>query len=103
MSENDFVAVHLSEIPGYDIYAAISSAANPTIPQATGLEALEMIAVRGTALGGLLLDAYAASTCGLMALWKGIASSALGYYPAVLIAFAFHHAQRIPSRSELLA
>jgi hypothetical protein len=63
---NDFIAVHLSEMPYGGVYSKISAAA---IAQPTNakLAALKATSFTGTTLRGLLLEAYAfsviASTC----------------------------------------
>ncbi len=50
---------------------------------------------------GLLLEAYAFSEFGLIALWAAIASFALAAVMAVLVAFGFWHARRTPAEEEL--
>ena len=71
-----FIAVHLSEMPLGGIYANVSTAsrANPTNK---ALAAEVQTSFQGTTLRGLLLEAYAFSEFGLIALWGAIASFAL--------------------------
>src|SRR6202034_687491 len=65
-----FIAVHLSEMPYGGVYATISAAAQAD-PSSTSLKALEQTSFQGTTLRGLLLEAYAFSTFGTIALWAG--------------------------------
>jgi hypothetical protein len=102
---NDFIAVHLSEMPYRGVYATISTAARAATPgsaAAAKLTALEQTSFQGTTLRGLLLEAYAFSTFGLIALWAGIASFVLAVILAVLVGLGFWHARRTPSEAELL-
>ena len=102
---NDFISVHLSEMPYQGVYAAISSAARAATPgsaQATQLATLETTSFQGTTLRGLLLEAYGFSTFGLIAFWASIVSFTLAFIMAVLVAFGFWHARRTPPQAELL-
>lgn len=102
---NDFIAVHLSEMPYHGVYATISSAARAATPgsaKAAKLASLEQTSFQGTTLRGLLLEAYAFSTIGTIALWAGIASFILAFIMAVLVGFGFWHARRTPPEAELL-
>src|SRR6185437_9073429 len=54
---DDFIAVHLSEMPYHGVYAKISAAALAN-PRNTQLEGLVQTSFRGTTLRGLLLEAY---------------------------------------------
>lgn len=94
---NDFIAVHLSEMPYHGIYAKISTAARAAAPgskQATELAALEQTSFQGTTLRGLLLEAYGFWKMGEVMLWGMIASFALAAVMAVLVALGFWHAGR---------
>ena len=95
-----FIAVHLSEMPYGGVYATVSAAsrANPTNKV---LAAEVQTSFQGTTLRGLLLEAYAFSEFGLIALWAAIAAFALAAVMAVLVAFGFWHARRTPSEEEL--
>jgi hypothetical protein len=96
-----FIAVHLSEMPYGGVYATVSNAsrANPTD---TALAAEVQTSFQGTTLRGLLLEAYAFSEFGLIALWAGIAAFALAAVMAVLVAFGFWHARRTPVEEEIV-
>ncbi|MGH9047536.1 MAG: hypothetical protein ACRDVW_09535 [Acidimicrobiales bacterium] len=102
---NDFIAVHLSEMPYHGVYAKVSAAAQAAKPgsaQATRLATLEQTTFQGTTLRGLLLEAYAFSTFGLIALWAGIASFILAALMALLVGLGFWHARKTPEEAELL-
>jgi hypothetical protein len=102
---NDFIAVHLSEMPYHGVYATISGAAmaaKPGSAQATKLSALEQTSFQGTTLRGLLLEAYGFATFGVIAFWASIASFCLAFIMAVMVGLGFWHARRTPSEAELL-
>ncbi len=102
---NDFIAVHLSEMPYHGVYALISTAARNATPgsaTAAKLTALESTSFQGTTLRGLLLEAYAFSTFGTIALWAGVASFVLAFLMALLTGFGIWHARRVPAEEELL-
>jgi hypothetical protein len=103
---NNFIAVHLSEMPYHGVYATISNAARAAAPgsaQASKLNALETTSFQGTTLRGLLLEAYAFGTFGAIALWAGVAAYALAAIMLFLVLLGFWHARRTPSDAELLA
>jgi hypothetical protein len=95
-----FIAVHLSEMPLGGVYSKVSAAsrANPTDK---ALAAEVTTSFQGTTLRGLLLEAYAFSEFGLIALWAGIAAFVLAGVMALLVAFGFWHARRTPADAEL--
>ncbi len=95
-----FIAVHLSEMPYGGVYATVSAAsrANPTNK---ALAAEVQTSFQGTTLRGLLLEAYAFSEFGLIALWAAVAAFALAAVMAVLVAFGFWHARRTPAEEEI--
>jgi hypothetical protein len=102
---NDFIAVHLSELPYHGVYAKISSAlrqATPGSPEAARLSALAFTSFEGTTLRGLLLEAYAFGTVGVIAFWAGVAAFCLAFVMALLVALGFYHARRTPPEAELL-
>jgi hypothetical protein len=102
---NDFIAVHLSEMPYGGVYATISGAARAATPgsaQATKLTALEQTSFQGTTLRGLLLEAYAFSVFGTIAFWAGIASFCLAAVMAVLVGLGIYHARKTSPEAELL-
>ena len=99
---DDFIAVHLSEMPYHGVYAAISTAARAN-PKSTQLAALEQTSFQGTTLRGLLLEAYGFSEMGLVLLWGAIAAFILAFVMLVLVALGFRHARRTPADAELLS
>jgi len=90
---DDFIAVHLSEMPYGGVYSKISAAAQAK-PNNASLKALEQTSFQGTTLRGLLLEAYAFSEIGLIMLWGAIACFALAAVLAALTALGFRHARR---------
>jgi hypothetical protein len=95
-----FIAVHLSEMPYGGVYAKVSSASRAD-PTNAALATEVQTSFQGTTLRGLLLEAYAFSEFGLIALWAGIAAFVLAGIMAVLVAFGFWHARRTPVDQEL--
>jgi hypothetical protein len=101
---NDFISVHLSEMPYHGVYSVISTKAReapPGSPQAKELAALEQTSFQGTTLRGLLLEAYGFSIFGEIAFWAGIAAFALAFVMAILVALGIWHARRTPEEAEL--
>src|SRR5579862_8029833 len=98
---NDFIAVHLSEMPYHGVYALISAAsrANPTNKQ---LAALVQTSFQGTTLRGLLLEAYGFSVIGAVMFWGMIASFCLAFIMAMLVGVGFWHAARTSEEKALL-
>jgi hypothetical protein len=101
---NDFIGVHIKEIGGGLTYAQLSAKAM-ALPKGsaayTAAEGTVTTVFQGTTLRGLLLEAYAFSEFGLIALWAGIAAFVLAGVMAVLVAFGFWHARRTPTDAEL--
>jgi hypothetical protein len=97
---NDFIAVHLSEMPYGGIYSKISAAA---IAQPTNakLAALKATSFTGTTLRGLLLEAYAFSTIGAIMFIGAIASFVLAALMAALVAGGLWHAQRTSNEAKI--
>src|ERR1700679_2408168 len=95
-----FVAVHLSEMPLGGVYSKVSAAsrANPTN---TALAAEVTTSFEGTTIRGLLLEAYAFSEFGLIALWAGIAAFVLAGVMALLVGLGLWHARKTPEDIEL--
>jgi hypothetical protein len=98
---NDFIAVHLSELPYGGVYAKLSSASRSD-PSNKKLAALVQTSFQGTTLRGLLLEAYAFSEFGTIAFWAGIAAFCLSFIMAILVGLGFWHARRTPREAELL-
>src|SRR5579863_4685204 len=99
---NDFIAVHLSEMPYGGVYAKISTAARAN-PTNQALAALETTSFQGTTLRGLLLEAYAFSEVGVIMLWGAIASFVLAAVMALLVGLGLAHAARTSTEEPLLA
>lgn len=101
---NDFIAVHLSEMPYHGVYALVSAAARAARPgsaQATKLAALEQTVFQGTTLRGLLLNAYGWWEIGQVALWAGIVSFILAGLTLVLSALGLWHSRRVSAEEEI--
>ena len=98
---NNFIAVHLSEMPYGGTYAKISAAAL-TAPTNTTLKALEQTSFQGTTLRGLLLEAYGFSTVGTVMFWGAIASFILAAIMSVLVGLGFWHARRTATETQML-
>jgi hypothetical protein len=99
---NDFIAVHLSEMPYGGVYARVSAAALAA-PNNAKLAALKQTVFTGTTLRGLLLEAYAFSEIGIVMFWGAIASFILAALMAVLVGLGVWHAARTPEEERLLA
>ena len=97
-----FIAIHLSEMPYGGVYSKISAAAIAS-PTNASLKALEQTSFQGTTLRGLLLEAYAFATIGLIMMWAAIASFVLAGLMLVLVGFGFAHARRTAPETRLLA
>ncbi len=101
---DNFIAVHLSEMPYGGVYAKISAAAlaaKPGSAAATKLSGLEQTSFQGTTLRGLLLEAYAFSKIGQVMLWGAIASFILAALMAALVTLGIWHAARTPEEVRL--
>lgn len=101
---NDFMAVHLYDMPYHGVYAKISAAARaakPGSPQATQLAALEQTSFQGTTLRGMLLNAYAFGKIAQLMLWGAIASFALALIMAILVGLGLAHASRTAPEKQL--
>jgi hypothetical protein len=90
---NDFIAVHLSELPSGGVYSKLSAAALAS-PKNTALQGLVQTSFKGTTLRGLLLEAYAFSEIGLIMMWGAIASFILALMMSVLVGLGLAHARR---------
>ena len=97
-----FIAIHLSEMPSGGVYSKIGTAARAA-PKSTQLAVLEQTSFQGTALRGLLLEAYGFSEMGTVLLWGAIASFILAFVMLMLVGLGFRHARRTPPDAELLA
>jgi len=99
---NDFIAVHLSEMPYGGVYAKVSAAALAH-PTDASLKAVESTVFQGTTLRGLLLEAYGFSMFGEIAFWAGIAAFVLAFLMAILVGLGLWHARRDDPEAEILA
>jgi hypothetical protein len=98
---NDFIAVHLSEMPYGGVYSKIS-AASLKDPSNTKLAGVVQTVFRGTTLRGLLLEAYAFSEIGVVMLWGAIASFILAAVMSVLVGLGFWHARRTSEEEQMI-
>lgn len=98
---NDFIALHLSELPYGGVYSKLSAASLANPKDAT-LAAARQTSFMGTTLRGLLLEAYAFSMIGAVMLWGAIASFVLAAAMAVLVGLGFWHARRTSEDEQLL-
>ena len=98
---DNFIAVHLSEMPLGGVYSKISAAALAS-PTNTSLKTLEQASFQGTTLRGLLLEAYAFSKIGEVMLWGAIASFILALAMAVLVGLGLTHARRTEPSAQML-
>lgn len=96
-----FIAEHLAAMPYKGVYSVVSSAsrANPTN---AALKAEVSTVFQGTTLRGLLLEAYAFSVFGEIALIASIASFALALVMLVLVTLGFWHLRRTKADDEIL-
>ena len=95
-----FIAVHLSEMPLGGVYSKVSAASRAN-PSDTALAAEVQTSFQGTTLRGLLLEAYAFSTFGQIALWAATAAFILAGVMAVLVALGFWHWRQVSTEEEL--
>ena len=98
---NDFIAVHLSEMPYGGVYSKVSAAAMAA-PTNLKLQALKQTSFQGTTLRGLLLEAYAFSTIGMVMFWGAIACFVLALVMAVLVGLGIWHARHTARETEML-
>lgn len=95
-----YIAVHLSEMPYGGVYSKVSAASRAN-PSNTALAAEVQTTFQGTTLRGLLLEAYAFSQFGMIALWGAISAFVLAALMALLVGLGFWHARRTPGDKEL--
>jgi hypothetical protein len=95
-----FIAVHLSEMPYHGVYSKVSAASQAN-PGNAALKAEVTTTFQGTTLRGLLLEAYAFSVFGQIALWAAVASWILAFCMAILVGLGLWHARRTPVDAEL--
>jgi hypothetical protein len=101
---NDFIGQHLYAMPYHGVYSQISGAAmaaKPGSAQATQLGALKTTSFMGTTLRGMLLEAYAFGTIGLVMIWGAIASFVGAALLAVLTVLGIRHANKTSAEERL--
>jgi hypothetical protein len=97
---NHFIAVHLTEVAGGKTYSEVSALAQAD-PTNTKLQGQANTLFKGNALRGLLLNAYAFGTMGMIA---GIAAIAAFFGAALMLVLSLlglRHARRTPVDAEL--
>ncbi len=99
---DDFIAVHLSEMPYGGVYAKVSAAAMAN-PKDQALAAEKTTTFQGTTLRGMLLNAYAFDKMGQIA---GVASTASFIGSGVmllLVGLGIIHTRRTKPDTEVMA
>ena len=99
---DDFIAVHLSEMPYGGVYSKVSAAALAN-PKNTQLQDEVQTVFRGTTLRAMLLNAYAFSMIGTIMLWGAIAAFIGAACMAMLVGLGFWHARRTEVDERILA
>jgi hypothetical protein len=98
---DDFIDVHLSQMPYKGVYSAVSSASMAN-PNNAALKAEVQTVFQGTTLRGLLLEAYAFWEFGFIAQIASIIAFALGGVMLVLSGLGIWHLRRVSPEAELL-
>ena len=89
--------MHLSEVAGGQTYAQVSAAALAD-PKNAALQEQVQTLFRGTTLRGLLLNAYAFWTVGVIARYAGVVTLVGGVVLLGLAVMGFVHAGRVRRR-----
>lgn len=97
-----YIAVHLSEIGGGKTYAQLSAQAQAN-PDDTKLAGTVQTMFRGETLRGLLLNAYAFDTMGMIAGIAAIAAYLAAAVMLVLGVLGLWHSRRVPTTEEILS
>ncbi len=97
---NHFIAVHLKEIGGGQTYAQLSSKAQAN-PADTKLAGQVATMFKGETLRGLLLNAYAFGTMGVIAGYAAIGAFIGAAVMLVLSLLGFAHLRRVGPDAEL--
>src|SRR3984957_179762 len=97
---NDFIAVHLSEMPYGGVYSKASAAAVEN-PANTVIAGEVATIFKGTTLRGLLLEAYGFGQMGQIAGDAALASFILAGLMLALVACRLLHYRRVPAAAEL--
>jgi hypothetical protein len=96
---DDFIAVHLKEIGGGLTYAQLSAKAMAN-PSDAALQSQVETVFKGTTLRGLLLEGYAFSIFGEIALISAICAFVLAALMLLLTGLGFAHYRRTPDDVE---
>jgi len=97
-----FIANHLKKIGGGLTYSQLSAKAIAQ-PNNAALAAQVATVFKGETLRGLLLNAYAFGTMGMLAGIAAIVAFAGGLVLLVLSALGFAHQRRVPAEAEIFA
>jgi len=97
---NNFITVHLSEVPYGGVYAKANAAALAN-PKNTGIAGEVATIFKGTTLRGLLLEAYGFGQMGQIAGDGALASFILAGLMLVLSGFGLLHYRKVPATVEL--
>ena len=95
-----YIAVHIQEMSGGKTYAQLSSEAMAN-PNDAKLQGLVATVFKGETLRGLLLNAYAFSTMGTIALYGAIASFIGAGLMLILSFLGLAHLRRVPETAEV--
>lgn len=95
-----FIAIHLYDMPYHGVYSVVSEKAIAD-PSNAALQAEEETTFKGTTLRGLLLEAYAFSTFGMIALIASIAAFAGAALMLFLTILGIIHLRRVPETAEI--
>ena len=96
-----YIADHLYAMPYHGVFSQVSAAARAN-PNDAALKAEVQTVFQGTTLRGLLLEAYAFSMFGTIALVSAIVSFALAAVMLILVLLGLWHTRRVPEDAELL-
>lgn len=99
---DDFIAVHLSEMPYGGVYSKVSAAAMAN-PNDQALAAEKQTTFQGTTLRGMLLNAYAFSKLGQIAGVASVASFIGAGLMLLLVGLGIIHTRRTGSDTEVLS
>src|SRR5665811_2078082 len=99
---NDFIAVHLQEIGGGKTYAQLS-AMSLADPSNKALAAKVELMFKGTTLRAMLLEAYAFSMFGTIAVIGGIVAMILGGILFLMTIAGWVHYRKVPETQQFPA
>ncbi len=103
---NDFIAVHLYNMPYHGVYSKISAAAMAATSGSTdakSLAALKQTSFQGTTLRGMLLNAYAFGTMAVIMGWAAVGAFAAAAIMLLLSILGMYHARKADPADEILA